>query len=69
MTYTFTNMSNSGRPSWAAQHPDTTVVGFGRSKLAAIRQLEASKGSRTRAFDILKDALNFPREHKYPVSP
>jgi len=59
MVYTFTNMSTSGRPAWAAQHPDTTVVGFGCSKFAAARQLEAGRVDRVnllRAMNIPTDA-------------
>ncbi len=51
MVYTFTNMTTSGRPMWAAQHPDTVAVGFGRSKFKAIRQLEVSRASRKNATD------------------
>lgn len=55
MKYTFTNMSTSGRPAWAAQHPDTVAVGFGRSKLRAIRHLEASRGDRRNTFVTFGD--------------
>lgn len=58
MTYTFTNMTTSGRPAWAAQHPDTTVVGFGRSKLKAIRHLEAGRIDRV---NLLRD-MNIPTD-------
>ncbi len=52
MKYTFTKMDSTGRPSWAAQHPDTTVVGFGRSKLQAARHLEAGRADRRSAIDL-----------------
>lgn len=63
MDYTFTNMTTSGRTEWAAQHPDTTVVGFGRSKLRAIRHLETGKVERQSA---INDVLAIPRD--YPVT-
>lgn len=58
MDYTFTNMTTSGRPAWAAQHPDSMVVGFGRSKLKAIRHLEAGRTDRR----CLLRSLNVPTD-------
>lgn len=46
MNYTFTKLDEIGRPAWAAQHPDSTIVGFGRSKIRAIRHLEAGRADR-----------------------
>ena len=59
MTYTFTDMSTSGRSAWAAQHPGTSAVGFGRSKFAAAKHLEAGRVDRVnllRAMNIPTDA-------------
>ena len=72
MVYTLTNMSNSGRAAWAAQHPDTTVVGFGRSKLRAIRHLEAGRIDRRnllRSMNIPTDDANgeFPAFWRVPA--
>ena len=64
MVYTFTKMDDVDRPAWAAQHPDTTVVGFGRSKLRAIRHLEAGKINRQEAIE----ALIIPVPLEYPVT-
>ena len=41
------------RQAWKELHPDTTVVGFGRSKLKAIRHLEAGRVDRRDAIEAL----------------
>lgn len=53
MDYTFTKMDSTGRPHWSAQHSDTTVVGFGRSKLKAIRHLEIDRADRQDALTTI----------------
>ena len=57
MVYTFTKLDEIGRPAWAAQHPDTTIVGFGRSKLQAIRHLEAGRVDRVDAIRALMGSV------------
>ena len=61
MKYTFTDMSTSGRPAWAAQHPGTSAVGFGRSKFKAARQLEAGRVDRANLLRV----MNIPRDYPY----
>ncbi len=53
MDYTFTKMTTIGFLMWAAQHPDTTVVGFGHSKLRAIRHLEVCRAARRDALTTI----------------
>lgn len=64
MDYTFTKLTEIGRAEWAAQHPDTTVVGFGRSKLRAIRHLETDRADRL----AIIEALIMPVPRDYPVT-
>ena len=51
--YTFTDMSEGGRSFWAATHPDTTVVGFGKSKFKACRHLKLAAIEKKIARDLI----------------
>jgi len=43
MKFDFVKWNNG---EWVVQHPDTSKLGFGKTKLAAVRDLESQIGAR-----------------------